>query len=261
MLVFIKLGGSLITNKSNASEFRASAMMRLAEEIKRALDERPELRILLGHGSGSFGHYEASKYNTISGVHTAEQWRGFARVAFVASQLNFLVAQTLDQAGLPIFRVQPSASVIASRGSIHTWTITAIERALEYGLIPLVYGDVAFDDEIGGTILSTEILLAYLVPLLPVESMYLLGDVDGVYDDQGKIISHINSSNYEQVSQYLSGSAGVDVTGGMLTKVRDMSLLATRQSALQIRIFSGLHPNLLYETLVGKTQPGTLITV
>lgn len=261
MLIFIKLGGSLITDKTIEHAFQEEIALRLAREIRRALDDNPRLQLLIGHGSGSFGHVEANRYKTISGVTTPEQWRGFARVAFVASQLNYFVAQALDQAGVPVFRLQPSATIIASNGRVKSWSITPIQRAIAQGLVPLIYGDVSFDDDIGGTILSTETLLAYLVPLLPVQRIYLLGREDGVYDDTGTVIPHINQKNYDQMYQYLGNSYGVDVTGGMLSKVRDMTALASQQSTLQIRIFNGLIAGLLYETLLERAFPGTLITV
>ena len=35
--------------------------------------------LIIGHGSGSFGHYMASKYGTRRGVNGPEQWMGFAK--------------------------------------------------------------------------------------------------------------------------------------------------------------------------------------
>ena len=101
MLVFVKLGGSLITDKRVENSFRADAAARVAAEIQSALTRNPDLRLLIGHGSGSFGHVAAKRYGTMAGVHTPEQWRGFAHVATVAAELNYLMAKTLDAAGVP----------------------------------------------------------------------------------------------------------------------------------------------------------------
>ena len=35
--------------------------------------------LVIGHGSGSFGHYMASKYGTRKGVDGPDQWAGFAK--------------------------------------------------------------------------------------------------------------------------------------------------------------------------------------
>ncbi len=56
-LVFLKLGGSLITDKNQRYTARLDRLSHLADEIRTALTDLPDLRLVLGHGSGSFGHY------------------------------------------------------------------------------------------------------------------------------------------------------------------------------------------------------------
>ncbi|MEA3340385.1 MAG: uridylate kinase, partial [Chloroflexota bacterium] len=86
-VIFIKLGGSLITDKTRAYTVRREVVARLAEEVHRALDAAPGLRLVIGHGSGSFGHWAAKPYGTRQGVSTPEQWRGYAEVAAAAARL------------------------------------------------------------------------------------------------------------------------------------------------------------------------------
>src|SRR5437773_7741564 len=144
MLTFLKLGGSLITDKSRPETPRLEVIQRLAIEIRSALNQRPEMRLVVGHGSGSFGHVIANQYSTHLGVTTSDQWRGFAKVSLIAARLNSLVADALDQAEVPVFRVQPSASAICSARTLREMAVAPIQRTLEAGLVPLVYGDVAF---------------------------------------------------------------------------------------------------------------------
>jgi isopentenyl phosphate kinase len=59
MLTFVKLGGSLITDKRLENSFRAETAARIASEIQAALAEMM-LQLVIGHGSGSFGHVAAS---------------------------------------------------------------------------------------------------------------------------------------------------------------------------------------------------------
>jgi isopentenyl phosphate kinase len=56
-LVFLKLGGSLITDKNQAHTARLDVLERMAFEIAAARAQDQDLKIVLGHGSGSFGHY------------------------------------------------------------------------------------------------------------------------------------------------------------------------------------------------------------
>jgi isopentenyl phosphate kinase len=259
MITLVKLGGSLITDKLVRNAFRRAEMARIAREIADALTNAPNLRLIVGHGSGSFGHFEAKQHGTMQGVHTPEQWRGFASVATVAAELNFLVAQELVTAGVAVFRMQPSASAQAEDGIIQSMALSPIQQAVERGIVPLVYGDVAFDSVRGGTIISTETVFTYLAQQLPVTRILLLGEVDGVYDDAQRIIPLITSANFSAIQPMLGGSGGVDVTGGMLTKVEDMLALVAANATMQIRIINGKTPDLLRDTLLDKHQPGTLI--
>lgn len=258
-LTFIKLGGSLITDKRDEDSFHAETMRRLAQEIAAALVEDGSLRLLLGHGSGSFGHMAASRYGTANGVHTDDEWRGFAEVATVAAELNYLVADNLAEVGLPVWRLQPSASAHCEDGILVELATEPARRALEHGLVPLVYGDVALDRVRGGTIISTEQILGYLAHRLPVKRIFLLGEVAGVFDSDGTLIPEITPDNIAQHRAALGGSAGTDVTGGMLTKVEGMLALAGAVVELTIRIFDGREPDLLRQALMGKAHPGTLI--
>lgn len=259
MLTFVKLGGSLITDKRVENSFRAEAAARVAREIQSAYAADDSLQLLLGHGSGSFGHVAAKQHDTMHGVRTAEQWRGFAQVATVAAELNYLMAKVLHEAGVPVMRFQPSASARSADGKIVEMAVEPIRQALQQRLVPLVYGDVAFDSTLGGTIISTETIFFYLARVLPVSRILLLGEVEGVYDANGKVIATITPVTLPDVERALGGSAGTDVTGGMETKVRDMVALVQQQPNITIRIMNGQTPALLRDTLLNRAAPGTLI--
>ena len=249
MLVFIKLGGSLITDKHTEMSFHQACVERLGNEIRAALDANPDLRLVLGHGSGAFGHFAAKRYHTVAGVHSADQWRGFAQVATVAAELNYRVASALSAAGLPVWRIQPSASVICHDGAIESMALHPLQQALEHHLIPLVYGDVALDNVRGGTIISTEKLFAYLARHSPVKRILLLGEVEGVYADDRRIVPEITSTSYPALAPYIAGAAGVDVTGGMSAKVQDMLQLAQALPEITVHILDGTQPDLLRRAL------------
>jgi isopentenyl phosphate kinase len=259
MLTFIKLGGSLITDKRQERAYRPEVAARIAGEIAAAQARSPELQVLVGNGSGSFGHVSAKRHGTMQGVASAEQWRGFAEVATVASEIGQLVAQTLQDAGVHVWRIQPSASALALDGRLAHMDLSPIRAALAHGLTPLVHGDVALDSVRGGTIISTETIFFYLAQHLPVSQVLLLGEVPGVYDASGSVIAEITPANLPDVENALGGSAGTDVTGGMETKVRDMVALVQARPAMTIRILDGREPGLLQATLLGEAKPGTVI--
>ena len=263
-LTFVKLGGSLITDK-NASEatLRPEVLARLVAEIAAAQEADPALRILLGHGSGSFAHRPAKEHNTRAGVSDAEGWRGFVEVWRQAAALNRFVMDALAAAGLPAVCFPPSASALARDGRIEHWPLDGIKAALEAGLLPVVYGDAAFDRQRGGTILSTEDLFIYLAQELDPQSILLVGDEAGIYADypaRQTLLPTLGRSAAAQIGGALGGAAGADVTGGMAGKVAGMLDLLDQQSSLDIRIFSGLEPGNLQRALAGEA-PGSQLVV
>ena len=63
-LQFLKLGGSLITEKDLPRTPLLEVIERLVGEIASVLSGKVNLKLLLGHGSGSFGHVPAKEYGT-----------------------------------------------------------------------------------------------------------------------------------------------------------------------------------------------------
>ncbi|MCP4417415.1 MAG: isopentenyl phosphate kinase family protein [Chloroflexi bacterium] len=254
--IFLKLGGSLITDKTKTESIRADVLARLAAEIAQARRENPTFRLLLGHGSGSFGHVVAAKYGTRQGVADAASWHGFAEVSDAAARLNRLVMAALLTADVPAVSLPPSASVMCENGRIQQIATENVQAALAAGLVPVVYGDVAFDSVQGGTIISTEEVMNALAGQLRPSWLLLAGETEGVFDLQQQIIPTISQSNYAEVAAALGGSHGTDVTGGMATKVQGMLALLEQFPHLSIRIFSGLEPNSVCQMLLNPTQAG-----
>jgi isopentenyl phosphate kinase len=261
-LVFIKFGGSLITDKDKPHTPRLEIIRRLADEVAAARNRMPGMRLLLGHGSGSFGHTPARYYNTRDGVHTHSEWHGFAEVWREARALNQLVVEALAGVGLPVIALPPSALIVARDGQPAGWDIRTIQMALDAGLVPLVNGDVVFDTVRGGTILSTEDVFSALATALHPSRVLMAGIEPGVWADFPScthIVERITTASFAALGRGLSGSVSVDVTGGMRQKVELMLLLAQRVPGLESLIFSGLDPGLVQLVLEGGSS-GTRIT-
>ena len=258
--IFLKLGGSLITDKTQFEMIRADVLARVAHEIAAARQANPDLKILLGHGSGSFGHTHASQHGTRQGVQSAEQWAGFTAVSDSALRLNRIVVKALLTAGIPAISISPSASAIVSDGEITSMATESLTAALSAGLVPVIHGDVAFDQVRGGTILSTEEVMGYLVPILQPQAILLAGETAGVYDAEGEVIPRITPLNFDEIKGALGGSRGADVTGGMAAKVQDVLDLAVARPGMQVRIFGGLEPAVIANLLQGKSlNSGTVV--
>jgi isopentenyl phosphate kinase len=267
-LIFLKLGGSLLTDKTRPQALRGDVLARLASEIAGALAARSDLRLLIGHGSGSFGHMAARTHNTRAGVSSPEGWRGYAETARAAALLNRHVVDALWEAGVPALAIQPSASAQCRDGELLVLDERPIRVGLEHGLAPVIYGDVALDTVRGGTIISTEEIFRWLAPRMAPVRVILVGEVAGVLSSDpasgigGELIAEITPETLPGVAQALGGSRGVDVTGGMVAKVREMLALVQAAPALvAVQIVSGLTPGLVRATLVDPDlRAGTRIS-
>lgn len=273
MLVFVKLGGSLITDKTRPATPRPEVIRRLARELRQALEARPDLHLVLGHGSGSFGHVLGREYNLRVGIRNSRGWEGYARTAAIAARLNHIVADICLQEGLLVVSLFPSASAWCHDGELIHLDMRPLRVLLEKGLVPLVRGDVALDEVRGGTIVSTEEVFAYLArrglgvtpPRYP-DRILLVGEVAGVYtrdphrDPMGRVIPHIDARDLGELAG-LGESHGTDVTGGMAAKVREMAQLARDVPGLTVHILSGREPGLLARALIDPHIPaGTRLT-
>lgn len=260
-LIFLKLGGSLITDKTRPYTPCLDKLVELTTQIATVLAERPNLRLLLGHGSGSFGHTAANEHNTRAGVHDMQGWHSFAEVWFQASVLNHLVMEALHNARIPAMAFPPSVSVMAHDGTIETWDLGMIKAALDTGLLPVIYGDVVFDSKRGGTILSTEDLMIHLARELHPKRILLAGLEQGVWADfpaRTRLINEITPEGYTSIRKGVGAATGADVTGGMSSKVEQMLGLIQTIPGLQVYIFSGEESGNLALALRGEVL-GTII--
>lgn len=255
-LLFLKLGGSLITDKSQPRTLRPETLARLMAEIAAAMRQRPGLRLVLGHGSGSFGHVEAKKHGTRAGVADAAGWRGFAEVQAVAALLNRAVVDAARAAGLPVLNCPPSASAVCRDGEIEALALAPIEAALAHGLIPVVQGDVAVDVARGGTIVSTEDVFKFLAPRLRPARILLAGIERGVLTHwpAGDVIPRLTGA---ESLVGVGGSHEADVTGGMRAKIDETLRMVRAVPGCAALIFSGEAPGLVEQALCEAPVPGT----
>ena len=72
-MYILKLGGSVITDKTKECSFKKQVMDNLAKNIKKA-----DKQIILIHGAGSFGHIQAKKYRLNEGYTSEGQIHGFS---------------------------------------------------------------------------------------------------------------------------------------------------------------------------------------
>jgi isopentenyl phosphate kinase len=241
MTTYIKFGGSVITDKRTPEAPDVATIQMLAQAIATARSVAPLTRLLLSHGSGSYGHVAAARYGIHKGLAPDADWYGYAVTSGAASRLNRIVVDALLAVDVPALTLQPSATCETDKGAVVAWDTRHIQRALTQRMIPVIHGDVAFDRSQGCSIASTDLLLQWLtkVPELTPTRIILVGE-SAVYTadphsaPDAQRIPLITTSNITQVLDGATGSHGVDVTGGMASKIRLMWSLITHHPQLDV---------------------------
>jgi len=252
-LIFIKLGGSLITTKRPYT----ANLNKIREIIKEIIRLRKKFgfKLLIGTGQGSFAHLSAKKYQTAQGIINRNSIRGISVVSDDASKINKIVVRELIRAGENAVSIQPSAIFLAKDGKMKSLYTEPIKMYFKCDMVPVVYGDVIMDEKKGCTIFSTEKIFTQLAKKLKPEKIIMMSKVEGVYDQNKKIIPKINKRNFGKIKKSLKGAEKIDVTGGMLHKVKEAMEMA--KDGAKVNIIGGINGNL--EKCLGGEKIGTKI--
>lgn len=261
-ITFIKLGGSIITDKEQPKSLRIEILQRLIEEIVRAKKTLPNELFVIGHGAGSFAHPPAAKYKTMDGFINEESQLGMAKVQDAAAQLNRIVVEAFLNADQPAVTLAASNMFVTANRVAQTFCIDVCEEYLDKGLLPITSGDVLVDVTRGCTIWSSEEILAFWAKELVkknwlVNQIIHVAEVPGFYDLDKEVVPHISSQTWPELQHALTTTKGFDVTGGMGLKVEESLRLA--QIGIESRIISGLVPDTLYKALTHQPTIGTRI--
>jgi isopentenyl phosphate kinase len=250
--IILKIGGSVLTDKNRASTARPEQIRRVAAEIRAGKDSR----LVLIHGAGSFGHHQAREYGLKAGLNE-QSIRGIMPTHNAVRSLSDMIINELYASGVYAAPVHPLSSCTLNGGRIERMCMDVIDRMLASGIVPVLHGDVVMDTSKGIDVLSGDQLVVYLAKALGAEKVGIGTNVEGVYAKDFKIIRAITPSNLSEVKESLSGSGGVDVTGGMYGKIMELAELA--RSGIPSCVFNAEKPGNVAAFLKGENVEGTLI--
>ncbi|MBU0569727.1 isopentenyl phosphate kinase family protein, partial [Patescibacteria group bacterium] len=246
-LILIKLGGSVITDKSKAYCAKEKVITRLGKEIFEA-QKKYEGKLIIGHGQGSFAHIPASKYQTHLGLINKESVKGAVVTSNMAIEPNRIVMSSFIKVGLLVKTFSPASFILAKDKKLQKLFLEPILNALQTGLIPVMYGDVIEDVKKGFCIFSTDKIFRMLINSLSrdykIEKIIFCSDTDGVYDSNGKTIARITPSWFKKNIGMIGGSKSTDVTGGMLHKVEECLKMAEKYGVQSLIINGNVDGNL-----------------
>ena len=219
-MILIKLGGSVITDKSQFKKFDREQASRLCGEIAESGKD-----IIVVHGAGSFGHVLAKKYSIQNGLVDEGQIPAAAQVHHDAMELGLLMTQTLIDSGIPAASVAPGSCFVMDNGRIVPDNLEAIRALQDMGIMPVTFGDVVMDRSKGFGIVSGDQMMEVMADLYKPERVVFVSDIDGLYtanpktDPDAELIPEFDAGTLDRIS---SESDVDDVTGGVRNKMKAM---------------------------------------
>jgi isopentenyl phosphate kinase len=245
--VLVKLGGSIITDKSGTCEISHDRLSAIAQ----AICARNENGLILVHGAGSCGHPEAKRHHLDIGLdqHNKE---GIYVTHHAVRTLNDAVVSALRAGGAEAIGIHPLDACVANNGRIISFECGAVELLVQHGIIPVLHGDVGMDRSRGACIISGDQLVRYLPQVMQIDRIGLATDVMGVLDGNMAVVPRIDRASACALNIGTSGNT--DVTGGMKGKIEE--LLALADNGIASHIF---HVSRLGDFLAARDHGGTVV--
>lgn len=213
-MIVLKLGGSVVTDKSSPETVAEGRLARAADAIAEYDGD-----LVVVHGGGSFGHTHAERHG-VTTTDGTDDARAVVDIHGAMKELNATVVGALLDRGVPAVPVHPFSAAGRDAERSLSLPVEAPRRMVDEGFVPVLHGDVVVHAGRGATILSGDELVVALARCLDADRVGLCSDVPGVLDEEGKVVARVES--FEDVADALGGSGDTDVTGGMAAKVREL---------------------------------------
>jgi isopentenyl phosphate kinase len=255
-MYILKLGGSVITDKTKEKTFKQKIMNSLSESIKKSKQQ-----MIIVHGAGSFGHILAKKYELNEGYKSDGQIKGFSETHEMVQYLNSLVLKSLQKYDIPAVSISPHSIVKLDNRKLSKMDFKIFADYLGKKFIPVTFGDVVLDKKLGFSICSGDLLVEILADYFKPEKIIFAIDEDGLYtsnpkiDKKAKLIKKTSKKELEELSTKLDKHA--DVTGGMGGKIETIKKIS--KLGIDTVLLNGNKPDRLYKVLVGEETKSTVV--
>ena len=256
-MILIKLGGSVITDKSQYRKFNQEQTARLCKEIANS-----RKGVMIVHGAGSFGHVIAKQYQLNKGLQDFGQIPAVAQVQHDTRELSLKVTEELIKVGIPAVSVPPGSCFVMENGRLIVKDDEAIKGLMHIGVMPIMFGDVVADRRKGFSICSGDQAMEVLARKFKPKTILFVSDVDGLYtadpkkDPNAKLIENVDSSMLDNIDSELMVA---DVTGGIRGKIEEM--LSICQDCDECVLINGTVPGRLEAFLRGEDVVCTRVKV
>jgi isopentenyl phosphate kinase len=267
--IILKLGGSIVTQKHRVGVYiRRQLLARIAKECAEALSKNDNLRLIIVHGAGSAGHQLADKYGLKDGTKGDPLKLYGSLLTQVADQkLNLQINELFIKNGLMVTPIHTASFIIQNDKAITNKNFDVIDCALELKCIPIMYGEMVFDEKLGMSVCSGDSITMLLANKYNATKIIFASDIDGIFNkdphkhNDAKMIKNTTiASMMSDKKIKLSGSHNVDVTGGLQNKIAVLANSVTSPALKSVVVCNGLKKGIITKALSGESV-GTTINI
>ncbi len=254
-MILIKLGGSVITDKSEYKKFNREQTARLCAEIAAS-----GKGVLVVHGAGSYGHVLSKQYQLQHGLQDFRQIPAVAQVQHDVRELSLNVVEEMIKVGMPAVSVPPGSCFVMDNGRLIVDNPESIKALAHIGVMPVLFGDVVADRSKGFGICSGDQAMEALAKIFKPDRIVFVSDVDGLYtadpkkDENAKLIPEVDGKMLDKLDSELTVA---DVTGGIRGKVDEMLKICGDSG--ECILVNGTVPGRLLSLLRGEDVPCTQV--
>lgn len=229
----IKLGGAALTFKDTFETLNPDILEATVAHIEHLVSQNQ--KIIIVHGAGSFGHFQAAQAGLAHGNGTPLD---FSKTRLSVTKLNHLVVTALINRGIPAIGVSPVASWTCRNRAVVTDGCHHIAMLLTHGFLPVLHGDAVFDETLKYTILGGDPIMARLCQVFRPQRAVFMTNVPGVFDRPPNIqgarrlravlvdrndleVWEGVTADGEKVREIETSELEHDTTGGVKAKVKE----------------------------------------
>ncbi len=255
-MLLVKLGGSVLTDKTRLRTARRATIRRLASELASVRQS-----LLVVHGAGSYGHILARRHKLNQGGVSHSKRIAASRVQRDVKELDAIVVNAFLRAGIAAIPIAPSTVLTLNDGTVATADLTPFLEFSSMGFTPVTFGDVVRDLHRGVAVCSGDVMMLELARAFRPERAIFATDVDGLFTADPKrrrdasLLEVVRPADLDRVK--FSSSSRTDVTGSIEGKLRRMFELADH--AGECLIVNGNVKNRVRDALRGRHVVGTRV--
>jgi len=260
-IFLLKLGGSLLTDKNKPFSLREDVLEHCLNQIIES-----KKSIILIHGGGSFGHPIAKKYQISEGLNDSidDQMIGLSKTHEVMNKFNSIIINKLLDKGYPTISIQPSSIFLKDFNQIKIKSTEPIEKLLELGIIPVLYGDIVLSWDTYFSILSGDQIILKLcekIQTFKISKVIFAIEKDGIFikDNRNEKLALKLSSNDLDNLKLAELDQKIDVTGGMKGKLEIIKRIV--KFNIPVQVINGLKDKNILKALTNQFLECTNIEV